>query len=96
MNTTAETSDRVQGAVDRMTRSAHQAVDRIAERAAPAVDQVRSAAERATDVVGSKIDEFSTMQDEWMESMREQVRSRPLVIIGAAVLAGLSLGRLMR
>ena len=79
-----------------MTRGAHQAVDRIAERAAPAVDQVRSAAERATDVVGSKLDEFSTMQDEWMESMREQVRSRPLVIIGAAVLAGLILGRLMR
>jgi ElaB/YqjD/DUF883 family membrane-anchored ribosome-binding protein len=79
-----------------VARGAHQAVDRIAERAAPAVDQMRTAAERATDVVGSKIDEFSTMQDEWMESMREQVRSRPLVIIGAAVLAGLILGRLMR
>jgi len=96
MNTTAETPDRMQTAVDRMTRGAHQAVDRIAERAAPAVDQVRSAAERATDVVGSKLDEFSTMQDEWMESMREKVRSRPLAVIGIAVLAGLLLGRMMR
>ena len=96
MNTTAENTDRLHGTVDRMSRGAHQAVDRLAERAGPAIDQMRSAADRATDVVGTKIDEFSTMQDEWMESMREQVRSRPLVIIGAAVLAGLILGRLMR
>jgi len=96
MNTTAETTDRLHGTVDRMSRGAHQAVDRLAERAAPAVEQMRSAAERATDVVGSKIDEFSTMQDEWAESMREKVRSRPLVVVGFALLAGLILGRLMR
>ena len=57
---------------------------------------MRNAAERATEVVGSKIDEFSTMQDEWMDSMREKVRSRPLAVVGIAVLAGLLLGRLMR
>ncbi|HJW50486.1 MAG TPA: hypothetical protein VJ501_00615 [Burkholderiaceae bacterium] len=57
---------------------------------------MRSAADRATEVVGSKIDEFSTMQDEWMDSMREKVRSRPLAVVGIAVLAGLLLGRLMR
>lgn len=96
MNTTAETTDRIHTTVDRMSRGAHQAVDRLAERAVPAVEQMRSAAERATDVVGSKIDEFSTMQDEWMESMREKVRSRPLAVIGLAVVAGLLIGRLMR
>jgi len=96
MNTTAESTDRLQGTVDRMSRGAHQAVDRLAERAGPAVDQMRNAAERATEVVGSKIDEFSTMQDEWMDSMREKVRSRPLAVVGIAVLAGLLLGRLMR
>ena len=96
MNTTAETTDRIHGTVDRMSRGAHQAGDRLAERAVPAVEQMRSAAERATDVVGSKIDEFSTMQDELMESMREKVRSRPLAVIGLAVLAGLLIGRLMR
>lgn len=96
MNTTAESPDRMQTATDRMTRGAHQAVDRIAERAAPAVEQMRGAAERATDMVGSKIDEFTSMQEEWAESMREQVRNRPLAILGAAVLAGLILGRLMR
>lgn len=96
MNTTAENTDRLHGTVDRMSRGAHQAVDRLAERAGPAIDQMRSAADRATDVVGSKIDEYATMQDEWMESMREKVRTQPLAVVGLAVLAGLLLGRLMR
>jgi ElaB/YqjD/DUF883 family membrane-anchored ribosome-binding protein len=96
MNPTAENADRMHGSVDRISRTAHQAVDRMAEKVAPALDQARSAAERATDMVGSKIDDFSEMQDEWMESMRDQVRNRPLAVVGIAVLAGLILGRMMR
>ena len=36
------------------------------------------------------------MQDEWMESMRDQVRTHPLAVVGFAVLAGLLLGRMIR
>jgi ElaB/YqjD/DUF883 family membrane-anchored ribosome-binding protein len=82
--------------MDRMTQGAHQTVDRLAERAAPAMDRMQQAAERAGDMMGEKFDEFSTMQEEWMESMREQVRTRPLAVLGVAVLAGLVLGRMMR
>jgi len=96
MSTTSEAADRVHGAVERVSRGAHQAVDRIAERATPAVEQVRSAAERASDMVDSGINELSTIQGEWVGSMRERVRDRPLAVVGLAVLVGVVLGRLMR
>lgn len=96
MNHTVEAAERMQGSVDRLSRSAHQAVDRVAERAGPAIDQVRTAAERATEAVGSRLDDLSTLQDEWMTSMRDQVRERPLAVVGLAVLAGLLIGRIMR
>ena len=96
MNPTAESADRMHSSVDRISRTAHQAVDRVAERAGPAVDQMRNAAERATDVVGAKLDDLSAMQEEWMESMRDQVRTHPLAVVGFAVLAGLLLGRMIR
>lgn len=87
-STTTGSSTRMQGA--------HQAIDRLAERAAPAMDRMQQAAERATDMMGERLDEFATLQDEWMDSMREQVRQRPLAVVGMAVLAGLVLGRMMR
>jgi ElaB/YqjD/DUF883 family membrane-anchored ribosome-binding protein len=88
--------DRAHGAVDRVAQTAHQAVDRIASKAAPAVERVRSTASSAADSMQSRMEDFGAMQEEWAESMRDQVRAHPLAVVGLAVLAGMLLGRLSR
>jgi|SRR5512144_434941 ElaB/YqjD/DUF883 family membrane-anchored ribosome-binding protein len=88
--------ERAHGAVDRVAQSAHQAVDRIASKAGPAMDRMRSTATNAADTVQSRMDDLSVMQEEWTESMRDQVRAHPLAVVGLAVLAGMLLGRLSR
>jgi ElaB/YqjD/DUF883 family membrane-anchored ribosome-binding protein len=91
-----ESADRLHGSVEKIAQSAHQAVDRVASRAAPAIDQARSAAAHAGEAVSARLDDLTAMQDEWMESMRDQVRAHPLAVVGVAVLAGLLIGRIMR
>lgn len=88
--------ERAHGAVDRVAQSAHQAVDRIASKAGPAMERMRSTATSAADTVQSRMDDLSVMQEEWTESMRDQVRAHPLAVVGLAVLAGMLLGRLSR
>jgi ElaB/YqjD/DUF883 family membrane-anchored ribosome-binding protein len=89
-------SDRAHGAVDRVAQTAHQAVDRIASKAAPAMDRVRNTAADAADSMHAQMDDLSMMQEQWTESMRDQVRAHPLAVVGLAVLAGMLLGRLSR
>lgn len=88
--------ERAHGAVDRVAQSAHDAVDRIAAKAGPAVDRMRGSAASAADTMHARMEDFSAMQDEWTESMRDQVRAHPLAVVGLAVLAGMLLGRLSR
>jgi ElaB/YqjD/DUF883 family membrane-anchored ribosome-binding protein len=88
--------ERAHGAVDRVAQTAHQAVDRIASKAAPAVERVRSSAMDAADSMHARMDDLSVMQEQWAESMRDQVRAHPLAVVGLAVLAGMLLGRLTR
>lgn len=94
--TVAEGADRLHGSVDRLMQGAHQAVDRLATKASPAIDQVRSAATHAGEAVGARLDELGEIQDQWMDSMRDQVRAHPLAVVGVAVLAGLLIGRITR
>ena len=88
--------DRAHGAVDRVAQTAHQAVDRIASKAAPAMERMRSTATTAADTMHARMEDFSAVQEEWTESMRDQVRAHPLAVVGLAVLAGMLLGRLSR
>jgi ElaB/YqjD/DUF883 family membrane-anchored ribosome-binding protein len=88
--------DRAHGAVDRVAQTAHQAVDRIAAKAAPAMERMRSTATNAADTMHSQMEDLSVMQEQWTESMRDQVRAHPLAVVGLAVLAGMLLGRLSR
>lgn len=88
--------DRAHGAVDRVAQTAHQAVDRIAAKAAPAMERMRSTASNAADTMHSQMEDLSVMQEQWTESMRDQVRAHPLAVVGLAVLAGMLLGRLSR
>ena len=88
--------DRAHGAVDRVAQTAHEAVDRIASMAAPAVERMRGSASSAADSMQARMEDLTVMQEEWAESMRDQVRAHPLAVVGLAVLAGMLLGRLSR
>lgn len=98
-------------AVDRKANHAHQVVDDIAkqatEKAAPAIDRVAQAAHRTVDKVASaagpaadwmtqSTDQLKQQQDALLESCRGYVRERPLVVLGAAAVAGYLFGRLTR
>ena len=89
-------ADRAHGATDRIAQTAHQAVDRIASKAAPAMDRMRNTASNAADQMQARMEDFSEMQEQWTESMRDQVRAHPLAVVGLAVVAGMLLGRLSR
>lgn len=88
--------DRAHGAVDRVAQTAHEAVDRIASKAGPAVERVRASATTAADSVQARMEDLAAMQEQWADSMRDQVRAHPLAVVGLAVLAGMLLGRLSR
>jgi ElaB/YqjD/DUF883 family membrane-anchored ribosome-binding protein len=68
----------------------------MASKAAPAMERMRSTATSAADSMQSRMEDLSVMQEEWTESMRDQVRAHPLAVVGLAVLAGMLLGRLSR
>lgn len=93
-NRIAETTDRVQGSVDRMAQSAHRAVDRVVDRASPAIDSVRSSAERATDLIGAGVDELVRKKDVLRNTVTDQVRTHPLAVVGTALLLGWLIGRM--
>ena len=92
-NRIAETTDRVQGSVDRMAQTAHRAVDRVIDQASPAIDSVHSTAERAIDLVGAGVDEFVRQKDMLRSTVTAQVRTHPLAIVGTALLLGWLIGR---
>jgi ElaB/YqjD/DUF883 family membrane-anchored ribosome-binding protein len=88
--------DRAHSAVDRVAQTAHEAVDRIASKAGPAVERVRASATTAADSMQARMEDLAVMQEQWADSMRDQVRAHPLAVVGLAVLAGMLIGRLSR
>ena len=93
---TGTTADRLHGSVDRAAQGAHQVIDRGAAKAGPAFDRLRDTALSAGDTIHAKMDDLSGIREEWMGSMRDQVRAHPLAVVGGAVLVGLLLGRMTR
>jgi ElaB/YqjD/DUF883 family membrane-anchored ribosome-binding protein len=100
-----------ESAVDRKANQAHQAVDQVArqaaDKAAPAIDRVAQAAHQTVDKVAGaaapaaewvkqNADQLKQQQDALVESCRGYVRERPLVVLGAALVAGYLFGRLTR
>ena len=71
--------------VDRLLTSAHQAVDRLSGMAAVAAD-----------TVSEKSIQIKDAHAKLMANGRNQVREKPAVAIGIAVVAGIILGRLLR
>ncbi|HKO68934.1 MAG TPA: hypothetical protein VJU53_14125 [Burkholderiaceae bacterium] len=89
-----QAADRAHSTVDRVAQGAHETVDRLAAKAAPLLDRAKSTATDAQDTLYAKYDDFMAMEEEWAESARDQIRARPLAIVGIALLAGLLIGRL--
>lgn len=81
--------------VNRVVQGAHEAVDRIAERAAPVVERLKSSMTGASDSMHSGVEQFSAMQEEWIETARTTVREHPIAALGAAVLAGMVLSKIL-
>lgn len=71
--------------VDRLAQGAHAAIDRMAEKAGPAVESFNA-----------KAGEFSSMEEEWLQTARTCVRDHPIASITLAVVAGMMLGRMVR
>ena len=72
-------------AVDRLLTGAHQAVDRLSGMAAVAAD-----------TVSAKTLQIKDAHAKLMANGRDQVRDKPAVAIGIAVVVGFILGRLLR
>lgn len=82
--------------VDRAARSAHEAIDRVAAKAGPAVEHLHSAANGAAETLRAKADALGELEDQWVETARDYVRSNPLTAIAAGVLLGVLISRLAR
>ena len=81
--------------MNRVVQGAHQAVDRIAERAAPVVERLKSHMSGASDSMHTSVEQWSAMQDEWVETARTTVREHPIASLAAAVAAGVVLSKLL-
>ena len=76
-----------------VTPSVHETIERVASKAASALDRAQSEASDAQATAYAKFDDL--INGEWAESVREEVRARPLAVVGIALLAGLVIGRLI-
>jgi ElaB/YqjD/DUF883 family membrane-anchored ribosome-binding protein len=82
-----------QGNVDYVAQGAHDTVDRIASQAGSAFDRGESTANDASATAQGKYDDL--MNSEWAETVRDEVRARPLAAVGIALAAGLLISRLL-
>jgi ElaB/YqjD/DUF883 family membrane-anchored ribosome-binding protein len=82
--------------VDRAAQSAHEAIDRVAAKAGPAVEHLHSAASSAADALRAKADALGDLEDQWIDTARDYVRTNPLTAVAAGVLLGVLISRLAR
>lgn len=82
--------------VDRAAKSAHEAIDRVAAKAGPAVEHLQAATTSAADALRAKADAFGELEDQWVDTARDYVRTNPLTAVAAGVLLGVLITRLAR
>jgi ElaB/YqjD/DUF883 family membrane-anchored ribosome-binding protein len=88
-----QAAERAHSTVDHVAQGAHDTVERIAAKAEDAFESARSVGSDAQTTAYAKYQDF--VKGEWAESMREEVRARPLAVVGIALVAGLLIGRLI-
>lgn len=81
--------------VSRVKQGAHDAVDRIADKAGPTIERVKSSISGMSDSMHARGEQFSELQEEWMETCRTSVRDHPLAAVGIAVVAGMVLSKML-
>jgi ElaB/YqjD/DUF883 family membrane-anchored ribosome-binding protein len=73
--------------VQRVVQSAQAGADKIAQTAKPAVERVKTA-------VTDQADQWTSLGQEWSNSLRTSVRHQPLAAVAVGVAIGWLLGRL--
>ena len=86
-------ADSAHSSVDHVAQGAHDTVDRISSTAGSAFDRARSTASDVEATAQSKYEDL--MNSEWAETVRDEVRARPLAAVGIALAAGLLISRLL-
>ena len=84
------------GLLRNAVHGAHETIDRLAESAAPAVRELGDGVSAAEDALHAKTDQLRETRDEWAESARTTVRSKPLVSVAAAFALGAVIARITR
>ena len=79
-----------------MVQGAHGAIDRLAESAEPTVRQWSEGVAGAEDALLAKTEKWLATGEQWTQSVRDTVRSHPLVAVVAALALGALLARASR
>ena len=82
--------------LNRAVRGAHETIDRFAERAAPRVQQLGERVTGAEQALRDRSEQLFQTRDAWAESMRSNVRSRPLTSVAVALAVGALVAGLTR
>jgi hypothetical protein len=86
----------VVGLLNHAVQGAHETIDRLADSAAPAAQQLDERISAAGDALHAKTDQLRGTRDEWVESVRSTVRSKPLACLAAAIALGVVIARITR
>ena len=82
--------------MQRAVGGAHATIDRLADGVAPAVHKLGERVASAEDTLQAQTDLIREKRDQWSESMRTAVRSRPLAYLAGALALGALIARITR
>lgn len=77
-------------------QGAHDSLDRLVDRATPAVRKLGDSVAAFGETLHAKTDQWRETGDEWIESLRTTVRSKPLLSVVAALALGALIARIPR
>ena len=82
--------------LNRAAQGAHDTIDRLADGAAPTVQRLGDSLSGAQDAIHAQADLLRVTRDTWSASLRDTVRSNPLLSVAAALVLGAWVARLGR
>ena len=82
--------------MNRAVQGAHDTIDRLAEGAAPTVERLGDSLSGAQDAIHAQADQLRVTRDTLSASLRDMVRSNPLLSVAAALALGALIARLGR
>lgn len=85
-----------QGLLKSAVQGAHHTLDRLADGAAPAVQKLDASLASAEGALHARTERLRERSDQWLASVRGQVRNRPLTAVAAALALGALIARLTR